>query len=161
MKVLHCMKTWNICKIRTIYFSPADLWKEKYKKCDGEIIQRCEVGPGPSPVKLLGTNLLVTTVIILNNNGRLRLPGLLLGLGLAEELGGPQGDGETFLPSLVGPVGLLDGLGGLVELPLFSVRQREVGQILLTLGWGLNILTWSLFTGGGDKKYSPLERYIK
>ena len=88
-----------------------------------------------SSVKPCGTNLLVTTVIILNHNGRLRLPGLLpLGLGLAEELGGSQRDGETFLPSLVGPVGLLDDLGRLVELPLFSVRESEVGQILLTLG---------------------------
>ena len=148
MKVLHCMKTWNICKIRTIYFSPADLWKEKYKKRDGEIIQRCEGGPGPglSSVKLCGTNLLVTTVIILNNNGSLRLPGLLLALRLAQQLRGSQRNWETFLPSLVGPVGLLDDLGRLVELPLFSVRQREVGQIFLTLGWGLNILTWSMFT---------------
>ena len=45
MKVLHGMKTWNIFKIRTIYFSLADLWKkEKYKKWDGEIFQRCDVG---------------------------------------------------------------------------------------------------------------------
>ena len=90
---------------------------------------------GLSWVKLWGTNLLVTTVIILNNNGSLRLPRLLpLALRLAEELGGPQGDGEALLAAFVGPVGLLDDLGRLVELPLFSVRQREVGQIFLTLG---------------------------
>ena len=90
--------------------------------------------PGLSSVKLCGTNLLVTTVIILNNNGSLRLPRLLLALRLAEELGGSQRHGETLLPSLVGPVGLLDDLSRLVELPLFPVREREVGQILLTLG---------------------------
>ena len=90
---------------------------------------------GLSSVKLCGTNLLVTTVIILNNNGSLRLPpALLIALRLAQELGGSQRHGETFLPALVGAVGLLDGLGCLVQLPLFSVRQREVGQILLTLG---------------------------
>ena len=85
-------------------------------------------------VKLCGTNLLVTTVIILNNNGRLRLSRLFLALCLAEQLGGPQWHRETFLPALVGPVGLLYDLGSLIQLPLFSVRKREVGQILLTLG---------------------------
>ena len=139
MKVLHGMKTWNICMIRTIYFSLADLWKEKCKKWDGEIIQRCEVvtwqhiGAG-------APDLLVAAVVVLDNRGRPRLlVEVRLGLRLAGPgAGGPvPGPGRDLLAALVGPVGLLDDLSRLVKLPLLLVRQGQVWEILLTFCWSL------------------------
>ena len=141
MKVLHGMKTWNICMIRTIYFSLADLWKEKCKKWDGEIIQRCEVvtwqhiGAG-------APDLLVAAVVVLDNRGRPRLlVEVRLGLRLAGPgAGGPvPGPGRDLLAALVGPVGLLDDLSRLVKLPLLLVRQGQVGEVLFTLGWRLKL----------------------
>ena len=84
-------------------------------------------------VKLCGTNLLVTPVIILNNNRRLRLLGLVLSLPLVQAGGAGPRQGDALLPPLVGPVGLLYDLGGLVELPLLPVREGEGGEVPLTL----------------------------
>ena len=84
-----------------------------------------------SSVKRCGTNLLVTTVIILDQHRRLRLLGLVLPLALAG--GARPRHGDALLPPLVGPVGLLYDLGGLVELPLLPVREGEGGEVPLTL----------------------------
>ena len=58
-------------------------------------------------------NLFVTSVIVLNDHGS--CPFLLLFLGP--------------LASYVGSIGLLDGLGRLVEFALFVIRQRQVRKI--------------------------------
>ena len=156
--MLHGMKTWNICMIRTIYFSLADLWKEKCKKCDGEIIQRCDGRRVIIYDKILGTgtgcagpgvndedHLLVAAVVVLDDGGCLGLLGLL-GLSLRQASGpnaaGPVpvlSRGWALLAALVGPERLLDDLRRLVELPLLLVRQGQVGEVLFTLGWRLKL----------------------
>ena len=62
--------------------------------------------------------LLVSSIVVLNENRR-------FGLRL------------LFLPALVRPVGLLDNLSRLVELPLFLVRQCQIAQISLAFQRGL------------------------
>jgi len=57
--------------------------------------------------------LLVTAIVLLNQNG-----GMSLGLFLP-------------LTTLVASVRLLDHPGGMIELPLFAVRQRQPAQIRL------------------------------
>lgn len=85
-------------------------------------------------------HLLVAAVVVLDDRGRLGLL-VLLGLGLCLASGpgaavpvSGLSRGRALLAALVGPEGLLDDLGRLVELPLLLVRQGQVGEILLTLG---------------------------
>ena len=61
----------------------------------------------------MSINLFVTSIIILNNNGRGALLLLLLGL----------------FASFIGAVGFLDGLCRLVEFALLVIRQRQVRKI--------------------------------
>ena len=85
-------------------------------------------------------HLLVAAVVVLDDRGRLGLL-VLLGLGLSLTSGPGTAvpvpglsRGRALLAPLVGPEGLLDDLGRLVELPLLLVRQGQIGEILLTLG---------------------------
>ena len=85
-------------------------------------------------------HLLVAAVVVLDDGGHLSLLVLLgVGLRLASRPGAAGSvpglsQGRALLAALVGPEGLLDDLGRLVELPLLLVRQGQVGEILFTLG---------------------------
>ena len=119
------MKTWNISKIRTIYFSLADLWKENTKR-------------GTLRWGRLWTNLLVTTVIILDDNRCFCLLVLLrLHVWLSRTWWTWSGANSELLPPLVWSVGLLDYLSRLIQFPLLFIRKSQIWQVLFTFSWSL------------------------
>ena len=67
------------------------------------------------------TYLLVSPIVVLNDYGGFGL--FLLVLGVEKRL----------LATLVRSVGFLNDLGGLVQLPLLLIRQRQVAQVALAL----------------------------